>query len=79
MVQQRQSMRADEVAILARCAMECARANDGRGRRWAKERAVRAMVQQGTDPALAARCVDAMREVARVVADGPRTGENTSR
>lgn len=57
---------------LAQCGAQCLDARDGRGRRWARQRAVQALVARGDDAALAHAAAHAMERIAQCIADAAR-------
>ena len=54
---------AQATTLLATCIGECTDARTGHGRRWAKQRAHVALVEQGTAPWLAAALATAAEQV----------------
>lgn len=56
------------ILALSRCAREVIASTNGHGRRWAADRCVRALFEQGTPPAIAANTTQAMVAVARNIA-----------
>lgn len=61
-------LRDPTMLALARCGREVMATTNGHGRRWAAERCVRALVEQGTPLAIAANTTQAMVAVARGIA-----------
>ena len=56
-----------DVQALRDCIAQCVDARTGHGRRWAKQRAHQALVDQGTRPWLAAACATAAEQVALAI------------
>ena len=53
-------LRDPNILALSRCGREVVAATNGHGRRWAAERCVRALVEQGTPLVIAANTAQAM-------------------